>query len=129
MNAKGGWIGVDLDGTLAHYDEFIAVTHVGEPIKPMVNRVLRWLDEGREVRILTARVALSRPAGERAAATFVIGDWCEKHLGRRLEVTSEKDLSMIELWDDRCVAVEQNTGRALSRSRRGLDMDKNGELD
>jgi hypothetical protein len=116
-----GWIGVDLDGTLAHYDTFIAVTHVGEPIGPMVERVRRWLAEGHDVRILTARVALSRPAGERAAATFVIGDWCEKHLGRRLDVTSEKDLSMIELWDDRCVAVEQNTGRALSPSRRGLE--------
>lgn len=123
------WIGVDLDGTLAHYDTFKGVDHIGAPIEPMVARVRRWLAEGREVRILTARVASNRPPAERLFAQGVIRAWCEEHLGRELVVTSEKDLSMIELWDDRCVAVEQNTGRALNLSRRGLDMNTNGELD
>ena len=26
-----GWIGVDLDGTLAHYDKWRGVEHVGDP--------------------------------------------------------------------------------------------------
>lgn len=50
-----GWVGVDLDGTLAHYDEFRGDDHVGEPIEPMVRRVRKMLDEGKDVRIFTAR--------------------------------------------------------------------------
>ena len=38
-----GWVGVDLDGTLATYDEWRGIEHVGEPIAPMVERVKRWL--------------------------------------------------------------------------------------
>jgi hypothetical protein len=32
-----------------------------------------------------------------------------------------KDYGMHELWDDRAVQVEKNTGRAIGRSTRGLD--------
>jgi hypothetical protein len=41
-----GWIGVDLDRTLAHRsdDESFDPSHVGRPIKPMVERVKRWLN-------------------------------------------------------------------------------------
>ena len=54
-----GWIGVDLDGTLAEhywpakgdYDP----TRIGDPIPMMVERVRGWLAEGREVRVFTAR--------------------------------------------------------------------------
>lgn len=34
-------------------------------------------------------------------------------LGRVLIITNEKDYGMIELWDDRCVQVEINTGRRM----------------
>ena len=51
-----GWMAVDLDGTLAHYDKFISPSHIGEPIAPMVARVKKWLSQGKEVRIFTARV-------------------------------------------------------------------------
>jgi len=44
---SGGWIGVDLDGTLAHYEGFKGAQHIGEPISPMVERVKRWLAEGK----------------------------------------------------------------------------------
>lgn len=37
-----------------------------------------------------------------------------------LEVTSEKDWLMIELWDDRAVHVEPNTGRIIGASTRGM---------
>jgi len=33
------WIGVDLDGTLAHYDGWKGPTHIGAPIHKMVQRV------------------------------------------------------------------------------------------
>jgi len=54
---SNGWIGVDLDGTLAYYDEWRGLYHIGEPIPAMVDRVKRWLAEGRDVRIFTARVS------------------------------------------------------------------------
>lgn len=115
---SAGWIGVDLDGTLAEYDGWRGVHHIGAPIPAMVERVKRWLSEGREVKIVTARV--SHPADFRAAQ-LAIQIWLVEHVGEVLEVTCRKDFGMDELWDDRAVAVEPNSGRQLSPSRRGLD--------
>jgi hypothetical protein len=122
-----GWIGVDLDGTLAYYDQWRGALHIGEPIPAMLERVRRWLDEGKDVRIFTARVnregiaaAMASPEGVAAAAREVtaveecIRQWCEKHVGRALPVTCCKDYGMIELWDDRCIQVIPNTGRTIA---------------
>lgn len=103
-----GWIGVDLDGTLATYDGWKGVEHIGDPIPVMLDRVKRWLDEGQDVRILTARA--SGPPMEAASAIFYIHQWCLKHLGRLLPITNAKDYHMIEVWDDRAVQVIPNTG-------------------
>lgn len=115
-----GWIGVDLDGTLAEYHGWRDGA-IGQPIPTMVNRVRQWLAEGREVRIFTARVCVcdevSSESGMRATPEFAeqqrryIQAWCEEHIGLRLPVTAVKDFRMIELWDDRCIPVEVNTGR------------------
>lgn len=123
MNADHGpgWIGVDLDGTLAHYDGWRGVDHVGDPVPAMLERVKRWLAEGRDVRIFTARAASARSFEEHEVTISTIIAWCERHLGRALPITALKDIGMAELWDDRVVAVEPNTGRALSPSRRGLE--------
>ena len=43
---KHGWIGVDLDGTLAFHGEWLGHTHIGEPIPLMLKRVKLWLSEG-----------------------------------------------------------------------------------
>lgn len=108
MTEHKGWIGVDLDGTLAHYDGWRGADHVGEPIVPMLARVMTWLAEGRDVRIFTARVAPQHADREQAAEA--IRAWCMKHLGKELLVTATKDYGMTELWDDRCVRVLANTG-------------------
>lgn len=94
-----GWIGVDLDGTLATYDEYRGDDHVGEPIEPMVRRVRKWLHEGRDVRLFTARKP--HPAIRR---------WCVENLGALIPITSVKDQHMQALYDDRVVQVERNTG-------------------
>jgi hypothetical protein len=106
-----GWIGVDLDGTLAEYHGWLGAEDIGKPIPAMVERVQQWIKDGKQVRIVTARVALSN--SERTIAACAVYNWCNTHLGFELPVTSEKDFAMIELWDDRCVHVETNTGRVL----------------
>lgn len=108
--SNGGWIGVELDGTLAEYHGWQGVVHVGDPIMPMVNRVKAWLAEGKEVRIFTARVA----GDHYAEAAPAIESWCSAHLGVVLPITNVKDFGMVELWDDRAVSVEPNTGRCLT---------------
>ena len=113
-----GWIGVDLDGTLAHYTGWQGIEHVGAPIMPMVNRVRAWLADGHEVRIFTARVSCDEP--ERTACIAAIDEWASEHIGQTLRVTNVKDFGMVELWDDRAVQVEMNTGKPYGPSTRGL---------
>jgi hypothetical protein len=138
-----GWIGVDFDGTLAKYETWVSPEHCGEPIEPMVERVKRWLAEGREVRIFTARVfpllfvapgappatwqlpdsgyaASAARMYEAGIAAQAIQRWCRQHLGQELIITCVKDYSMIELWDDRAVQVHPNTGEVVGQSTRGL---------
>jgi hypothetical protein len=110
-----GWIGVDLDGTLAEYHGWTPGGSIGKPVPAMLKRVKQWLKEGREVRIVTARVANK---GSRNEETRKIKRWCEEHLGEPLEVTNEKDYGMVELWDDRAVEVQTNTGRPVNLQRR-----------
>lgn len=112
----GGWIGVDLDGTLAHYDGWKGVNHIGAPVPQMVERVRRWIEEGRDVRIFTARVSHDGTAARMVDAQLAmvrIMDWCAQHFGRVLPVTCTKDIAMIELWDDRAVQVRTNWGEPI----------------
>lgn len=106
---SAGWIAVDLDGTLAEYHSK-QYPAIGAPIPAMVARVKAWLAEGKDVRIMTARAA---DAGQ----ISLIEEWCSLHLGWTLRITDRKDFEMIELWDDRAVAVEKNTGRSITEGR------------
>ncbi|CAK8738294.1 hypothetical protein SODG_001993 [Sodalis praecaptivus] len=63
-----GWIGVDLDGTLAE-SRTGQGTRIGKPVVPMMQRIRRWLSEGREVRIFTARAATA--GGVRAVQSWL----------------------------------------------------------
>lgn len=123
--SNSGWIGVDLDGTLAFYDKWQGPQHIGAPIPAMVARVKAWLADGRDVRIFTARVdggtvALSMGNADGESCRNVslvegyIKQWCLEHIGRELPVTCKKDYGMVELWDDRAVQVIPNTGRTIA---------------
>lgn len=103
------WIGVDLDATLAKHGKWIGPLHIGDPIPKMVNRVKAWLAAGQKVKIFTARVSEPDPT-LRASIIEAIQEWCEAHIGQKLEVTNVKDYAMIEVWDDRAVQVVPNTG-------------------
>lgn len=98
----GAWIGVDLDGTLAeHHGQ---MNGIGDPIPSMVNRVKRWLEQGREVRIMTARAGDSQQIP-------IIRAWLKKNGLDGLTITNKKDNAMAQLWDDKARRVERNTGR------------------
>ena len=115
-DSKSGWIGVDLDGTIAHYSSWQGINHIGDPIAPMVERVKRWLSSGITVKIFTARMQdHGQPLinGEHEDVKTSIEKWCLKHIGQVLEVTNVKDYGIIELWDDRAIQVIPNTGVAL----------------
>ena len=125
---KNGWIGVDLDGTLAEYHGWESEEHIGEPIPPMLARVKAWLAAGIEVRIFTARVdggesaaAVGNPNAEKfrdvERVKGFIERWCEKHIGQKLPITNRKDYGMVELWDDRAVQVRPNTGEPVDPTR------------
>lgn len=119
MSNDTPWIGVDLDGTLAHYDHLEAWDHIGPPITPMVNRIRGWLNEDKKVKIFTARACdvtnrcyLTGARFTLDDITHVVQNWCEKHVRRgwRPEVTALKDYFMVQLWDDRAVQVIPNRG-------------------
>lgn len=111
----GKWIAVDLDGTLARYNGWKGVEEIGAPIQPMVDRVKIWRQLGIEVRIFTARVSgVSRDGRSVEDVRELIQQWCLQHIGESLPVTNVKDYDMLELWDDRAVQVEFNTGRRIS---------------
>jgi hypothetical protein len=137
-----GWIGVDFDGTLAHYGTWVSAAHCGAPIDKMVDRVKQWLAEGHEVRIFTARIwpALYSPPGmsgrdtpsqkgvgftaavdrDASEAIDAVRAWCKEHIGQDLAITCVKDMAMIELYDDRCVQVRPNSGDLVGYSTRNL---------
>jgi hypothetical protein len=101
---------VDLDGTLAVYDGWKDGA-IGEPVPEMLFRVRKWLADGVAVRVVTARAGVP----EQVDAVRAWLDSLELH---DVAITDRKDFAMIELWDDRAVAVEQNTGRVLGGGRR-----------
>lgn len=128
MNGSNGWIGVDLDGTLAQYHGWKGEGIIGEPVPLMLARVKALLQDGREVRIMTARVwpnsydaegnadvwdDFTNTANESKACREVesIQKWCVEHIGVPLPVTCMKDYCMIVLYDDRAIQIEANTGR------------------
>lgn len=108
------WIGVDLDGTLAHDGAFIGKNKVGKPVKAMLKRVRAWREQGYEVRIFTARASDNSylPA---------IQKWLEKHKLGNMVITNRLDRDCLEVWDDRAIQVQRNTGdpvRSLSMAAR-----------
>lgn len=102
-----GWIGVDLDGTLAHYYGWKGITHIGPPVPMMLERVKSWIEDGKTVKIFTARAS-------NTLAIPYIRLWMEQNGLPDLEITATKDFGMVELWDDRCVQVVANMGEVAT---------------
>lgn len=113
MLDREGWIGVDLDGTLAEWNDQTGPSYIGPPVPAMVNRVKAWIDAGRQVKVVTARMGVEKGMD----AYMTIRTWLSTHLGRsyadQISITNQKDLGMLALWDDMAVTVERNSGRPL----------------
>jgi len=99
---------VDLDGTLAVYDGWKGIYHIGEPVEAIVEYVQNLIESGIEVRIFTARGC------EGLAALRYVEEWALKHVGYALKATNIKDFGMVFLIDDRAFTVEKNTGKFLT---------------
>lgn len=104
--SASGWIGVDFDGTLSIYGGWQGKGVYGPPVLAMARRVCEWHDSGVTVKIVTARAA---DPEERD----LVKRWLRENGLPDLEITDRKDFGMIELWDDRAVQVEYNTGRRM----------------
>lgn len=100
---RRGWIGVDLDGTLARSDPAAPSHHIGVPVSYMLKRVKYWIKTGRTVKIFTARAGNLQDEDR-------IHQWCIRHGLPQLEITNRKDHKMLALWDDRAVGVVKNAG-------------------
>lgn len=101
------WVGFDLDGTLAEYNGWKGKEHIGKPIKDMVLVAKQYHNQGKKVKIFTARVS---DDADRAEAEKYIESWCKKNLGFVPEITYKKDALMETCFDDRCMQVFPNTG-------------------
>ena len=106
MARELGWIGVDLDGTLAKYHGWQGADHIGEPVPTMLFRVRKWIASGQRVKIFTARA-------DDKVAVKAITEWLVKHGIGGLEITNVKDYAMTQLWDDRAIQVVENTGMPI----------------
>lgn len=105
--ASTGWIAVDLDGTLASYDPRRGIEHVGKPIPGMTDRVKQWHQAGFDVRIFTARAS----SGELIAP---VQEWLVSLGLPALPVTNLRDKELLQIWDDRAIQVETNTGEVIT---------------
>lgn len=113
VHVKPGYILVDLDHTLGHY-----TTHkeqglnIGDPIPAMVERIKRWLKDGEDVRIFTARA--SRADFKGSDEEKMIQEWCESVFGHPLQIQNWKCFDCKAIWDNIAVTVEVNSGWRLT---------------
>ena len=107
--AKKGWIGIDLDGTLARSDTVLNPLKIGTPVPKMLNLVNQLIQDGNRIKIFTARA--SDPE-----QIILVRKWLKENGLPELEITNIKDYGMILLYDDRAIQVITNTGVVVKSS-------------
>lgn len=102
-------IAVDLDGTLAYYDGWKGVYHIGAPIRSVVNRVIKEHEAGNVLYIHTARISDQE---DRDVALTCIETWltCHGLIKYFAGITCIKQKNFAEFWDDRAIQVVKNEG-------------------
>lgn len=123
------WIGFDLDGTLAEYEGWSGIEHIGKPVKRMCDLAKKLHNDGKIIKIFTARVAPRKDKSDVGKAKACIEKWCEENLGFVPPITYEKDALMETLYDDRAVQVIPNTGIEIEEAARQAVEHKPGAPD
>lgn len=102
---------VDLDSTLAEHNTTkpFDINHVGKPVKVMMDRVKKWLDNGDKVVIFTARASSERNK-------LPVRAWLQEHGLPELEITNIKKPEFTYFHDDRAVSIEPNTGKVIKHT-------------
>lgn len=100
-------IAVDLDGTLAHYDGWKGVGHIGAIIPSVANAILLAKKEGADIWIFTARVSDPKDAEE--AGNAIVAYLTENGIPFD-GLTAIKHKFFSEFWDDRAIQVIKNEG-------------------
>jgi hypothetical protein len=107
---KVGWFGIDLDETLAFYTGPSGNTKIGPAILEIMVIAKRWLSEGKDVRLFTARAGFLDEIAK-------IEAWLEEHDLQDMKITNVKDHGMVILLDDKAREVAGNTGIILGGLR------------
>ena len=100
-------IAVDLDGTLAHYDGWKGIGHIGAIIPSVANAILLAKKEGADIWIFTARVSDPKDAEE--AGNAIVAYLTENGIPFD-GLTAIKHKFFSEFWDDRAIQVIKNEG-------------------
>lgn len=98
-------IAVDLDGTLAYYDKWRGIEHIGDPIPEMYERVKAW-DADPKIRVIIFTARADDPD-----SIPYIRAWLSTNGLSDFLITNRKTPDIDEFWDDRCISVIQNTGK------------------
>lgn len=101
-------IAVDLDGTLAKYDDWQGIAHIGDAVPGMLRRVKMWIRQGHKVVIFTSRA-------EKQEAVPYVKHWLSQNGLDGLEVTNKKSSQFSEIYDDRARQVVSNKGVLVTR--------------
>lgn len=109
------WEGFDLDGTLAKDDGWKGKEHIGEPIEKTRKLIEKKLEQGKKVKIFTAR------ASDPKTIPY-IKDWLKQNNIPLLEITNKKDPGIVNIYDDRAVQVRKNTGNLVKGFSDGNDI-------
>ena len=90
-----GWIAVEFEGTLFRIDRGFN----GRPVPRMIERIVRWRNEGKDIRIITSRVD-----------HWDIDNWCRDNLGFELPIVSCFDDQIDQIWHSKSIQFIPNIG-------------------
>lgn len=110
-------IAVDLDGTLAEYNGWRGMEHIGAPVQNIVTALKYHQSQGAKIWIFTARVSDDNEAPQ---ATFHIKNWLKRYNIEVDGITAVKHKFFTEIWDDRAIQVVRNTGQFILNENSNL---------
>lgn len=100
---------IDFDGTIVTQKDGYQ-REIGEPIMPMIDRINKWIKQGHNITIFTARASKWVDNFEK----LDIEMFCVKYFGRVLPITAIKHHECDLYIDDKAIRVERNTGKLLN---------------